>query len=200
MNHGGSPLHRLLRKRRWTRDLAFHAIMPRSRGVVKRLLPHLQEPGRTLDIGSGSGTVTSLLIDHGLDVFPLDIHNISFSSAVTPTMYDGYRMPFRDNAFGTSLLVFVLHHTPDPVRLLAEARRVSRRILVLEDIIVSGVHKVVTAALDSILNVEFLNQPHSNKRDGEWRRIFEGLNLRLRDFEYRTFGLAMRHAIYSLEK
>jgi tetratricopeptide (TPR) repeat protein len=34
------------------------------------------------------------------------------------TLYDGDQMPFKDDQFDTSLLLFVLHHSPDPEKLL----------------------------------------------------------------------------------
>ncbi|MGQ0732065.1 MAG: methyltransferase domain-containing protein [Acidobacteriota bacterium] len=40
---------------------------------------------------------------------------------------DGYQLPFPDESFRLVLLIAVLEHTSDPVRLLAEARRVLKR-------------------------------------------------------------------------
>jgi ubiquinone/menaquinone biosynthesis C-methylase UbiE len=31
-----------------------------------------------------------------------------------PVLYDGKKMPFKDNVFDAALLITVLHHTPDP--------------------------------------------------------------------------------------
>jgi SAM-dependent methyltransferase len=195
----GNPLLGFLRSHRLTKRLAYQTLLPRSRGVVKNILPYLHGEGATLDIGCGSCNVVDLLLNHGLRIVPLDIWNTSFVSSISPTVYDGYRMPFRDNQFSTSLLLFVLHHASDPIKLLVEAMRVSRRLLVFEDIVTSRAHKHLTAILDSIMNLEFKDQPHFNKRDAEWNQTFWQLGLRIVKCEYRTFGLALKQALYVLE-
>ena len=139
-------------------------------------------------------------MEQDLKVFPLDIENFSIVDTVSPTIYDGHRMPFKDDQFDTSLILFVLHHTYDPTELLIEAKRVSKKIIVFEDIVTSSTHKFLTAALDSLLNLEFYDQPHTNKRDEEWRTLFRHLGLKLLDQEYRTSAVIIRHAMYFLEK
>ena len=109
-------------------------------------------------------------------------------------------MPFKDKQFGTSLILFVLHHTPDPAEVLVEAKRVSKRILVFEDIVTSPTHKSLTAALDSLVNLEFFDQPHTNKSDQEWRSLFGELGLKVLGQEYKSSMAIMRHALYFLEK
>jgi ubiquinone/menaquinone biosynthesis C-methylase UbiE len=130
----------------------------------------------------------------------LDVENFSIVDTVLPTLYDGDRMPFKDDQFDTSLILFVLHHTPDPAKVLAEAKRVSKKIIILEDIVTSPTHKSLTAALDSLMNLEFYDQPHTNKSDQEWRAVFENLGLKLLAQEYMSSTMIMRHALYFLEK
>ncbi|MBI2331604.1 MAG: methyltransferase domain-containing protein [Chloroflexi bacterium] len=161
--------------------------------------PYLNKGELILDIGPASCTVTETLIKQDLKVFPLDVENYSIVDTVLPTLYDGYRMPFKDNQFDTSLILFVLHHTPDPVQVLTEVKRVSRKILILEDIVTSPAHKSMTAALDSLMNLEFYDQPHTNKSDEEWRSIFGDLGLKLIAQEFKSSAAIMRHALYVLK-
>jgi ubiquinone/menaquinone biosynthesis C-methylase UbiE len=48
-------------------------------------------------------------------------------------LFDGRHIPDEDNSIDVLMLVDVLHHTDDPGILLSEARRVTRRAVVLKD-------------------------------------------------------------------
>ncbi len=190
----------ILYKYRFSKNLIYQILKARAKGLANTVSHYLNKDELILDIGPASCTVTEALIKQNLKVFPLDIENFSIVDAVLPTIYDGYKMPFKDNQFDTSLLLFVLHHTPDPMEVLIEAKRVSRKIIVFEDIVTSPTHKSLTAALDSLINLEFYNQPHTNKRDDEWKSIFSQLGLKVLDREYKSSAAIMRHALYFLEK
>lgn len=190
----------VLYRYRFSKNLIYRILKARAKGLAGMVYPYLKKDELILDIGPASCTVTEALIDQGLRVFPLDVENFSIVDTVLPTLYDGDRMPFSDNQFDTSLILFVLHHTPDPAKVLAEAMRVSKKIIILEDIVTSPAHKSLTAAFDSLINLEFFDQPHTNKSDKEWRTIFENLGLRLLTQEYMSSSVIMRHALYFLEK
>jgi ubiquinone/menaquinone biosynthesis C-methylase UbiE len=190
----------VLYKYRFSKNLVYRILQARAAGLAKTVSPYLDAGELILDIGPASCTVTETLIKQGLKIFPVDIENFSIVDAVLPTLYDGQRLPFKDNQFDTSLILFVLHHTPDPREVLTEAKRVSRKILVMEDIVTSAAHKFLTGAVDSLINLEFDNQPHSNKSDEEWRSLFGDLGLKLLGREYKTSAAVMRHALYFLEK
>ena len=190
----------VLYRYRFSKNLVYQILKGRAQDLAKTVSPYLSKDEHILDIGPASCTVTETLIKQGLKVFPLDVENYSIVDAVLPTIYDGYKMPFKDNQFDTSLILFVLHHTPDPVKVLAEAKRVSKKIIILEDIVTSPAHKSLTAALDSLMNLEFYDQPHTNKSDEEWRSIFGKLNLNVLAQEYKSSVAIMRHALYFLEK
>ena len=190
----------VLYKYRFSRNFIYQILKARAKNLTQTVSPYLSKDELILDIGPASCTVTETLLQQGLRVFPADIENFSIVDTVLPTLYDGHRLPFRDNQFGTALILFVLHHTPDPAEILIEAKRVSRRILVFEDIVTSPTHKSLTAALDSLVNLEFFDQPHTNKSDQEWRSLFGKLDLKLLGREYKSSMLIMKHALYFLEK
>lgn len=84
-------------------------------------------PGRTLEIGGGSGNFK----EFAPHVVSTDIVALPWLDAVC----DAHRLPFRDAAFGNVVLFDVLHHLAVPRRFLAEAVRVLRpggRIVVCE--------------------------------------------------------------------
>ncbi|MFN8382942.1 MAG: class I SAM-dependent methyltransferase [Anaerolineales bacterium] len=190
----------VLYKYRFSKNLIYQILKVRAKDLTNTVSPYLNEDELILDIGPASCTVTEALIKQGLKVIPADIENFSIVDTVLPTIYDGHKLPFKDNQFDTSLILFVLHHTPDPTEILAEAKRVSKRILVFEDIVTSPTHKFLTATLDSIMNLEFYDQPHTNKRDDEWQSVFSNLGLKVLDREYKSSAIIMRHALYYLEK
>lgn len=190
----------VLYKYRFSKDIVYRILKSRAKDLTNMVSPYLKKEDLILDIGPASCTVTEALIQQGLIVFALDVENFSIVDTILPTLYDGYRMPFKDNQFDTSLILFVLHHTPDPIKVLAEIKRVSRKILILEDIVTSPTHKSITAALDSLMNLEFYDQPHTNKSDKEWRSIFSNLSLKVLAQEYKSSAVVMRHALYFLEK
>ena len=190
----------VLYKYRFSKNLVYQLLKSRAGDLAQMVSPYLNKDELILDIGPASCTVTETLIKQGLKVFPADIENFSIVDAVLPTIYDGHKLPFKDNQFGTSLILFVLHHTPDPAEVLVEAKRVSKRILVFEDIVTSPTHKSLTAALDSLVNLEFFDQPHTNKSDQEWRSLFGELGLKVLGQKYKSSMAIMRHALYFLEK
>ena len=94
----------------------------------------LDTPGRLLDVGCGDGGVTALVAQkiaglraHGIDVLARP------QCAIPMQTYDGRRFPFADQSFDFVLFTDVLHHTPDPLALLREARRVARRAILIKD-------------------------------------------------------------------
>lgn len=159
---------------------------------------------KILDIGSGGCDVVKKLMENNFDVTPLDIKNKSFIKTIKPILYDGTHMPFEDNSFDTALLIFVMHHTKDPVELLKEAKRVSKkRLIVKEDIYRNKKEKIVTYISDSFVNLEFFGHPHSNKTDLEWKELFIKLDLNLIATKYDNSSLLcfpFYHGTYFLDK
>ena len=185
---------------RTSKYLIYQLLQSRAKSLGEKIVPHLRQEELILDIGSANCTIAESLKKQNLKVFPLDVRDYSIVDTLSPIIYDGERMPFKDDQFDVSLILFVLHHTFDPTKLLLEAKRVSRKLLVYEDVILSPTHKLLTSAADMLVNLEFRNQPHTNKRDDEWQSIFCELGFRLLHKEYKYYGLVFKHALYVLEK
>ncbi|MFP4644071.1 MAG: class I SAM-dependent methyltransferase [Spirochaetales bacterium] len=144
---------------------------------------HALNPGRCsiADIGAGRGFVTLGLMRRGHEVIPIDVRDGSRVSSVRPVIYDGQTLPFADDRFDVALLLTVLHHTPDPDRVLAEASRIASRLIVIEDIASSALKMRLTWWADSVANLEFRGHPHTNRSDAAWRATFCRLGLRVRE-------------------
>jgi 4'-phosphopantetheinyl transferase EntD len=155
--------------------------MPRGLRML-RLIDKFLPPGdpkgvKIVDIGCGHGHVAHLLKLRGYDASGIDLVDMSLFKSVTPTVTDGGRLPFADGSIDVALLMTMLHHTPDPDAILAEAARVARRVIVVEDVPLGRVHMEVIKHVDSLLNLEFRGHPHTNRDDAGWRAAFSRLGL-----------------------
>lgn len=168
--------------------------------VIKTIEPYLDTSGKLIDIGSGLCVISKRLRNLGYDILSLDIRNISLFEDVIPIVYKGEKIPFRDNSFDTALLITVLHHTKDPKSLLKEAKRVAKRIIVMEDTYSSSFQKYLTFIMDSLVNFEFFNHSHTNKTDKDWRKLFKKLDLKIRSFSSCNYSQFLTSTTYFLEK
>jgi ubiquinone/menaquinone biosynthesis C-methylase UbiE len=168
--------------------------------LVRWLEPELAEARSVLDVGTGTGNVAEVLRERGWQVVPLDVEDLSFSGSVTPLIYDGDRLPFEADAFDATLLSTVLHHADDAGQLLREARRVSGRVIVVEDVHRSRLHRTVCSLVDRLLNLELVGGRLAYRSDAEWRDLFERMRLRVAGMQYASsFGI-FRHVVYQLER
>jgi ubiquinone/menaquinone biosynthesis C-methylase UbiE len=93
--------------------------------IHERVAPRLLGEGLTpvLDVGCGEGELARHL-PHGAWI-GLDSSAEMLSRAPEPaTQGDACALPFPDASFGSVALLYVLYHLAEPVRALAEARRV----------------------------------------------------------------------------
>jgi SAM-dependent methyltransferase len=172
----------------------------RVREKLGELTPHFSPADRIVEIGSGNGVLCAELRERGFQITALDVSNRSFSEQIRPVVYDGERMPFRDDSFDVGLLVTVLHHTPAPDRILAEARRLARRVVVIEEIYSNVINKYVTYLIDSIFNLEFFGHPRTNRTDAGWREAFERLGFMVIAAKYSRSILFLHRVTYVLER
>jgi len=181
------------------RELFRKAGQPRARGVIQTIQRHLREGDKILDVGAGTCNIAEILCEHGHHVTALDVKDQSRVPGIRPVIYDGCSIPFPDGSFDAALLVTILHHTPNPERIITEAKRVAKRLIIVEDIYSNTPHKYVTYFMDSLFNYEFLGHPHSNKDDAGWRALFDELNLKLLDTHYNSSCLVFKHGYYFLD-
>ena len=159
----------------------------------------LDQHQRILDIGSGNGLVAYTLMQKGFNITPLDIENLSYSNKIEPIVYDGKKIPFEDQSFDVALILTVLHHTSDPSAILLEAKRVAKRILIIEDIYSNPIQKKLTLWMDQFVNWGYSPCPKTNKDDTGWKSTFEDLNLQLIHAYYKRVLLLFRQAYYVVD-
>lgn len=192
-------LDRLVQRHPLLRRL-FAATIP-ARVAIKgdRLWPHLHDAGTILDLGSGHGGVCRELRRRGADVQPWDVVDASVFDDTHPLLYDGDRLPLPDDAVDTVLLCTVLHHTPDPEAVLAEATRVARRrLVVMEDVHDTPLQARLTRWADALATLDLRDHPFTQRDDAGWRAAFERLGLVVEAAEVQpTLGL-FRQVVYRL--
>jgi SAM-dependent methyltransferase len=194
--------HLVERLRAWpgTRRLIYDGGRRRALALVSSLEPELGGVRSVLDIGTGTGNVAEVLRERGWDVIAIDIEDLSFIESVAPLIYDGNRLPFEADAFDAALLSTVLHHAEDAGQLLREARRVSGRVIVVEDVHRSRLHRAVCSLLDRLMTLEMVGGRLAYRTDAEWRALFQRTGLQVAAVRRASsFGI-FRHAVFRLER
>ncbi len=145
----------------------------REQILVQNVTPFLKPHHHILEIGAGNGLVAEMLhCSTGARFTLLDVVDYN-RSALPMQLYDGKTLPFADKTFDLALLIFVLHHNPDPRPVLREALRVSRHgILIVENDVRGMVKKPMTQLIDS---AEYLRRGvprcYFTKSAEEWRTL-----------------------------
>ncbi|MHB9034381.1 MAG: class I SAM-dependent methyltransferase [Anaerolineae bacterium] len=173
----------------------------RTRYMAALIEGWLQPASTILDLGTGRGYLAHYLLACGQVVTPMDVRDSVRAPGIKPIIYDGLHLPASSQRFDYCLLSTVLHHTLQPEALLREAARVSRRLIVIEDIYSSAFSRWITMASCSLANWQFHGHPHSNKSDAGWRETFGALGLQLLDARYAAmlnYVLPFSHAAYLL--
>ncbi|HWY68178.1 MAG TPA: class I SAM-dependent methyltransferase [Terriglobales bacterium] len=99
--------------------------------TIANLLP---ANARVLDIGCGDGLLSSQIVKKRSDLVVQGIDVLVRNKTFIPvTEFDGAVIPYANDSFDVAILVDVLHHTDDPTVLLREAKRVSRKGIVIKD-------------------------------------------------------------------
>jgi len=135
---------------------------------------------RVLDIGCGSGTLAKAIMARRPDV---TIEGIDVlvrpGTDILVREFDGHTIPWSDDHFDVALFVDVLHHTEAPARLLAEAKRVSKRGIVIKDHLREGLFAASTLRfMDWVGNAQHgVALPYNYLSDREWRDIWTDLDL-----------------------
>jgi ubiquinone/menaquinone biosynthesis C-methylase UbiE len=185
-----------LRKNRFFRYIIYRIGRRRANDMIGNFEHLLKKKDAILDIGSGSCNVSEILSKRQYKVVSLDVQNLSFVKSLSPLLYNGKRIPFRDDSFDVSLILAVLHHTTTPENIIKEAGRVSKKIIIIEDIYSTKFQKYLTYFFDSLSNLEIIGHPHKNQNDEGWKKTFKKLGLKLIDVKYSNSLFVFKHATY----
>lgn len=142
----------------------------------------LNEGSKILDLGCGSAIVAKEFQRFfkaeifGLDIIDQRVEKIPFQ------IFDGINIPFADNYFDNTLISYVLHHVQNPIALLEEAKRVTKkRIFIYEDL-PEGFLAKLRCQIHSTTFSHFFQKNEEKgtfKNEKEWKKIFEELRLKI---------------------
>lgn len=80
-----------------------------------------------LDIGCGEGRLTSLLQARGIPFIGLDLSLTMLNKALQPCIRgNAVNLPFLPGTFGSTTMLYMLYHLPNPKEAIAESYRVLR--------------------------------------------------------------------------
>lgn len=135
---------------------------------------------KVVDVGCGDGTISSLIASKkegrefsGIDIMARPTCAIPFKE------YDGHQIPYEDNSVDACMFVDVLHHLHHVKELLAEAKRVSNKYIIIKDHLWKN--KLDYKILEFMDNIG--NKPHgvvleyNYLPEKKWREIFDELGL-----------------------
>jgi len=158
--------------------------------------------GSVLDVGSGRGYIAKEISKKTKKkVQCLDIKNLNLTN-LPLKLYDGKKIPFKANSFDTVLLCYVLHHAENPINLLMECIRVSKkRIVIFED----NADSLLAKSLDIVYNkLHGVDTPLNFKSIDKWVKEFKKLNLKIikikRGVEKQWFYPGVEHIMFVLDK
>lgn len=133
-----------------------------------------------LDIGAGDGALAALVQGRlpeieltGVDVL------VRTATAIPVSSFDGTTIPFDDSSFDAAMLVDVLHHAVDPLRLLREAARIAP-VVVVKDHLADRTLAVPTLRfMDRVGNARHgVDLRYAYWRWAQWQDAIERASLR----------------------
>jgi SAM-dependent methyltransferase len=158
-------------------------LVHRSRvaALAGKIATLVQGHSTLVDVGCGDGRLTRAIADEipGLQVEGFDVFARPGSSPIPLRAFDGMRLPLGDASVDAVMAVDVLHHAKDPMKLLAELRRVARRTVIIKD------HRLSRPGARAILSImDWIgNAPHGVAlryrywTESQWRSAWTALHL-----------------------
>ena len=144
---------------------------------IARLIP---PSGTVLDVGAGDGHVAEALMAKRPDIQIRGIDPLVRPDARIPvSVFDGTTIPFEDDSFDAVMLVDVAHHASDPLGLLKEVARVTRRVVIIKDHRREGLLAFATLRfMDAVGNRRHgVAMPHHYLSAAEWDVAFSQAGL-----------------------
>ncbi len=158
--------------------------------------------GKLIDIGAGRCYIArELQKKESVKATCIDVANLNETS-LKLIVYDGKKLPFKENTFNTALIAYVLHHCVNQVDILREAARVCKgNIIIFEDTKIAPVTKAMDFLANKFRGIETPFLFHDEK---EWMKIFDGVGLEVvavkKDVEKEWFYPFVEHTMFVVKK
>ena len=133
-----------------------------------------------LDVGCGDGSIDKMVANQkaGVEIEGIDVL-LRPQTHIKVNVFDGKSIPHPDQSFDIVMFVDVLHHTDDPLSLMAEAMRVSRHGLLIKDHLKDGLLANTTLSfMDWVGNAPHgVRLPYNYWTKQQWNNAFAELNI-----------------------
>jgi SAM-dependent methyltransferase len=173
--------------------------------LVNHLSPYLTDVNNVLDLGASCGRLAYKLSER----LP-QINFVGIDTYVQPKIYipikeyNGTNIPYPDNYFDCVMMVDVIHHIEHPEIVLNEAKRVSKKYILIKDHYWNNKFDLVLLKLaDYNGNKPYgVNLPYNFLKIADWNSLFKDHNLRTINTEKFRCNVVdpCRHIIFKLEK
>ena len=158
--------------------LVFPRRTERLSSLIADILP---ENSTILDVGCGDGIVDALIIAKRPDIKITGVDVLKRKKAQIPvTIYDGGRLPFPNQSFDCIMFIDTLHHAHNSKGLLEEAKRVTKKNIIIKDHYADNSLSFFTLRFMDWVGNKFyrVNLPYNYYSKKQWDRIFLDLNLK----------------------
>ena len=146
----------------------------RVRALAQQLISLIPERASTLDVGCGDGILARLISAerHDISIRGIDVL-VRPSAHICVVHFDGITIPYSDDSFDVVMLIDVLHHTPDPLVLLREARRVARTVILKDHFSGSFLSHTTLRFMDWVGNAPHgVALPYNYWAEEQWSKAF----------------------------
>lgn len=146
---------------------------------ISNLLP--EDVVSVLDVGAGTGEIAQAInmLRPKIQISGADVY-IRPKTFIPVLEYDGNKLPFDDASFDAVITVDVLHHCNDPVAVLKECARITRKWVVIKDHVANSRYdKKVLKFMDWVGNKAHGVVLHYNYlSSSEWNLAFDKVKLK----------------------
>ena len=160
-----------------------YSVHKRRVRVLKSLIgPLLSSNAKVLDVGCGDGLLSKDLLSYetGITITGLDV-NVRKETFIPVVKFDGEFIPFDNESFDIVMFIDVLHHTINPLSLLLEASRVTKKAIIIKDHILDGMLAYHTLCfMDWFGNAQHdVELPNNYMTREQWTELFNELKMNI---------------------
>jgi SAM-dependent methyltransferase len=151
-------------------------------GYTYNVLKDNIEPfAKILDIGMGSGYLAKKIqVKKQANITGIDVADLSKVN-IPNIIFDGVKISFPDTNFDIGILAFVLHHAQDQIVLIKEAKRTCKKLIILEDNLISRYGILLGKAHSQAFKLLYgANTECTYHSPDEWQMIFRELGFNIK--------------------